>query len=176
MTQLRSTALDAGRWQLITSLSSAGFAARNFGLKTVCGTVPVSAAWVDVSQPGDPVHVHAVLDLAGIDSGHQRRDADLRKPRLLDTQRYPHLHFDGIARYVEDGWQVTGRLAGRATADVGMRAEITRRAPDGSLAVRACTTIDRRALGVRAPRFMIGREVAITIDAVFAAPDAGGLG
>ena len=140
--------LQVGRWHLLHSRSCAGFAVRNFGLKTVRGTVPIQEAWVDVGGDARPGAVFAALDLTGIDTGHARRDADLRKPHLLDTARYPTLTFTGGApQPAPDGWQVPGRLAGRAAADLVLAGRIVRAAP-GEVTVHATVTVDRRALGV----------------------------
>jgi polyisoprenoid-binding protein YceI len=163
--------LRTGRWQHRGSLTNAGFEVRNFGIRTVRGAVPVREAWVDVDASGNPVGVHAVLDLAGIDTGNTKRDADLRKPKLLDTAKHPTLTFaSGRPEPTQPGWQVPGRLEGRAATDVVLEAGIVNRAESGELSVRATVTIDRRALGVRAPRLLIGRQVTATIDAVFQPP------
>ena len=42
----------------------------------------------------------------------------------------------------------------------------------GTVTVHAMTELDRAALGVRAPRFPIGRRFAVVIDAMFAPPSA----
>jgi polyisoprenoid-binding protein YceI len=154
------------RWELVNSLSSVGFAARNFGLKTVRGTVPLHEAWVDVDEHGRPMAVHAELDLAGLDTGNTRRDRDLRKPHLLSTEKFRTVTFTGRAGEPdEDGWQVPGRLAARGTEiDVVLATTIASRTDQVS--VHATTQFDRRDLGVRAPRVMIGRIITVTIDAV----------
>lgn len=150
----------ATRWSVDTTLSTARFAVRNFGLKTVRGTVPITAAWVDVDPDGRPVAVHAELDLAALDSGNARRDADLAKPRLLDTGRYPTLTFDAGpgARTADGGWTLPGRLAGHGTV-----AEVQLRVEGGADGFTATAGLDRTALAVRAPRVLIGRYVDISI-------------
>lgn len=154
------------RWELVNSLSSAACAARNFGIKTVRGQVPVRQAYVDVDAAGQPLAVHAELDLAGLATGNARRDRDLRKPHLLDSDRFPTVTFTGRAGEPDDGgWQLPGRLAARGVEiDVVLAAVVGQ---DGDrVTVHATTTFDRRDLGVRAPLFLIGRRIAVTIDAV----------
>ncbi len=167
-----------GRWEFVGSLSSAGFAVRNFGFKTVRGQLPVRAARVDVDESGRPTAVHATLDVAGIDTGNARRDRDLRGRRHLDTAQYPVLTFAAasVEQVGDTEWVVAGRLAGHgASVDVSMQARVTA-TREGGIAVSAIGEFDRRALGIDAPRFLIGRRIAIDINAVFSAtvPQASG--
>jgi polyisoprenoid-binding protein YceI len=175
MTGTISLPLRVGRWQHVSDLSRAGFTVLNLGFKIVKGTVPIIDAWVDVDPSGQPAAVRATLDLDAIDTGIAKRDADLRKPRLLDTANHPVMTFVGDRpRPVETGWQIPGRLEVRATADVTLEAQIVQggeAGEAGEVSVRATVTVDRRRLGVTAPRLMIGRYVSVTIDAVFRPPN-----
>lgn len=171
--RVRTTDLRTGRWEFRATLSSAGFAVRNFGLKTVHGQVPIREASVVVARDGDITAVRAGLDLAGIDTGNSRRDTDLRKPHLLGTVKYPDLTF--TARTVErigDGWRVLGDIeACGARTPVALHAIVTGHAGSPDLTVHASAEFDRRALGIRAPRVLIGRRIRVSIDAVFTPAD-----
>ncbi|UOX85961.1 YceI family protein [Amycolatopsis sp. FBCC-B4732] len=99
-------------------------------------------------------------------SASARRDADLRKPHLLDSGAHPELTFTatGVRRDAE-GWEVTGELRLRGTScplTLAVEADGTR--------VRATGTLDRAPLGVKAPRAMIGRYVAIAVEAELEPP------
>jgi polyisoprenoid-binding protein YceI len=59
----------------------ATFSVGNLG-KRVAGTIPVTSAEVDVAEDGTVRGASAELDIAAIDTGHTRRDRDLRKPNL----------------------------------------------------------------------------------------------
>jgi len=163
-------AVPAGEWNILPQGSTASFSVRNLGVNTVRGTVPIRAATVVVAADRLNTQVRATLDLAGIDTGNARRDKDLRSRRLLDTEQFPAVTFvcaDVVT--TEDGWRLAGTLeAHGATIPVTVEAQPTN-ASIGSLAVRATATFDRRALGVRAPRFMIGREIVVEINAEFRA-------
>lgn len=164
--------LAAGRWQLISSLTSVGFAVRNFGVRTVLGQFPVREAWFEVGADGRPVQVHATLDVAGVDTGNARRDLDLRQPRLLDAAAHPALTFHGGPAHPigANRWDVPGRLHGHGTTtDLVINVESLRTAPD-HITVLASAQLDRRALGVRAPRLLIGHRVTVSIHAAFAVP------
>lgn len=167
-----TTTLAAGRWHLISSLTSVGFAVRNFGVRTVLGQFPVRDAWFEVEADGRPTRVHATLDVAGVDTGNERRDLDLRKPRLLDAARHPALTFDGGPAHPVGAtrWELPGRLHGHgATTDLVIHVESVHVAPD-HVTVIASAQLDRRALGVRAPRLLIGNRVTVSIHAAFAVP------
>lgn len=165
-------ALSAGVWTLQSTLSSAGFAARHFGGSgTVHGQIPIREAWVRVDRYGNPAAIGAVLDLAALDTGNARRDADLRKPRLLDTGRCPTLTFDATGIEPGDGgWSVTGTLAGCGHRTAITLATTVTPGDAGTMTAHATAEFDRRELGITAPRFLIGTRIAVTIDAVFAPP------
>jgi polyisoprenoid-binding protein YceI len=172
MTGTISLPLRTGRWTSVAALTRTGFAVGNLGgMKTVHGRIPVTEAWVDVDETG-PSAVHATLDLTAVDTGHRKRDSDLRKPYLLDTAQHPTLTFDGDrAQRVDGRWQVPGRLTGRAATDVILSVEEVAGSDPGVVSIRATVRLDRRELGVKAPRFMIGRSVDVTIEASFRPPN-----
>jgi polyisoprenoid-binding protein YceI len=171
MTGVLQRPITAGRWEVLNSLSGAGFAVRNLGVKTVRGTVPIRAAWVEVDGQGRPVAVKAELDLTGIATGNARRDRDLAKPNLLDTARHPTLRFQGRPEADGSGWTVTGRIdAHAASVDVAVDVTVLDGRDPNRVPVRARTVFDRRELGIKAPRFLIGRRIEVSVDAVLQRP------
>jgi polyisoprenoid-binding protein YceI len=160
------TATLTKRWDVVITLSCASFAARNFGVKTVTGQVPIREAWVDVDGTDRPIAAHASLDLAALSTGNARRDRDLAKPSLLDTGRYAELVFSGGPGQPADGcWHVPGKLSGRGgTVDVELAVTVQR--SGDKVHVHASTSFDRRDLGITAPRMLIGTRIAVTVDAV----------
>lgn len=169
MTTLRTPAPVTGRWRHVATATTTTFTVRNFGLNKVTGTLPVAEAWVDVDADGVPQGVTAVLDLRAVETGNARRDRDLQKPNLLDTANQPTLTFAGVPQAGPGGWTVTGTLAGRRSADVTLDVQIVS-ATAAQITVQGSAEIDRRALGVRAPRFLVGRRLRITVTGVFRAP------
>ena len=168
-------------WAVEPRSSTAAFAVRNFGVRTVHGIVPIlDATVVTGNAPADgrpalptglPVvtAVRMTVNLAGIDTANNRRDNDLRGRHLLDTEHHPHLIFDCTdVREGPDGWQLAGTLTAHGrSAPVTVHAALTAGPVRDLLTVRATTTFDRRALGIRAPRLMIGFEVAVEVSAQF---------
>lgn len=161
-----TTTVLPGTWVLDPDRSSAHFTAR--GLGTAHGTVPVTAGRVEVTAAGLPVAVDAVLDIAALATGSDRRDKDLRSPRFLDTATHPVMRFESrTCTVTPEGWQVAGvlRVAGHdAPVTLDVRTE------DGGLpterTVVATGVLDRRDAGVNAPSILIRRQVRLEIRAV----------
>ncbi|RSN62602.1 hypothetical protein DMH01_08000 [Amycolatopsis sp. WAC 04182] len=165
------TSARVGTWAVLAERTSATFSVRNFGFRVVRGSIPVSLGSVRVSADGVAA-VEAALDLDGIDTGNAKRDADLRKPGLLAIDAHPVLTF--AADRVEGGpgeWSVHGSLGARGESCL---LTVTATGPedngDGTWRVVAAAVFDRLAIGLRAPRFLIGREITIALDVVLAPP------
>lgn len=155
--------LATGLWAVVPSRTTATFEARGIGGQRVTGTLPVVSGHVDVDADGIPSAVHAELDLAGVRTGNARRDKDLGKPDLLGTGV---LVFEGgpAAPGADDSWVLPGTLTMKGrTCGVVL-------AVSGAEQLTATTSLDRRALGVRASRLMIGRVIDVTLDVTLSAP------
>ncbi|MCF6733790.1 YceI family protein [Blastococcus sp. KM273129] len=72
----------------------------------------MSCRWgeLDADEAGVPRRVVAELDLGTLDTGIARRDADVRKPRFLDTDRHPTMIW--TARSFVPGDEAGGRPRG----------------------------------------------------------------
>ncbi|HEX7308885.1 YceI family protein [Lentzea sp.] len=161
-----TAALTVGLWRADVSRSTASFEVGNLG-RTARGTVPVTGGSVEFGRDGALLAVHGTLDLGRVDTGVAKRDLDLRKPRLLDLDRHPAMTFTSTAvEAVRDGWRVTGTLTARGTS-APLTGVARLSSVDGQEAVLTATArLDRRTLGIRAPGFLIGRYVDITVTAV----------
>jgi polyisoprenoid-binding protein YceI len=159
--------LAPGRWTALPDRSSATFAVGNLGVKVVHGSISVVAGALDVDGQGRPVAVRAELDLRTIDTGIPKRDADLRKPALLDIDAHPVLAFSCTDVRPDDaGWRAEGRLSARGTScPLTVTGTVVEDSPAGTAHVQGTAVLDRTALGMRAPRLMIGRLITITVDA-----------
>jgi polyisoprenoid-binding protein YceI len=174
MTATAAATLAAGQWKVDVEHSTATFTVGNLG-HTVTGTVPILDGTVEVGPDGLPSAIYGTLDLSAIATGISRRDKDLRKPNLLDLDRYPVSTFEADRMTASPGgWSVSGYLTARGTrtrltGDV----EISAQGQEATLTAR--TQLDRRAIGLRAPKLMIGHQVGITVTATIRQPaDAGG--
>ena len=175
MTTIEAVTLAAGQWKVDVEHSTAAFTVGNLG-HTVTGTVPILDGTVEVGPDGLPSAIYGSLDLGGIATGIPRRDKDLRKPKLLDLDRYPVSTFkaDRMTASPGGGWSVSGYLTARGTrTSLTGDVEISAQGQEATLTAR--TQLDRRAIGLRAPKLMIGHQVDITVTATIRHPaDAGG--
>ena len=158
--------LAAGTWDVSDSRTRVTFSVRNLGTP-MHGSVACRWGTVEVDGTGAPRRVTAEIDLTSVDTGIAKRDADLRKPSLLDIDRHPTMTWtaDRFTRDEDGRWVAEGVLRVRGTSvplTVTGPAELQ---PDGWVRVRATASLDRTAVGIRAPRFLIGRRVDIDVDA-----------
>lgn len=152
-------------WAVSDSRTQVTFAVRGL-FAQVHGSVCCSWGDVEVDEFGNPTRVCAELDLNSLSTGIARRDADLRKPRFLDIDRHPTMSWSAARfRPAEDGqWTAEGELQVRGVRvplEVSGTAEA---ADDGAVRVRATAVLDRYAVGISAPRILIGRQVRIALD------------
>jgi polyisoprenoid-binding protein YceI len=157
-----------GRWSVSDSRTRVTFAVGNLG-RVAHGAVTCSTGSVELDAGGAPVRASAALDLNTLDTGIRKRDSDLRKPALLDIDRHPVMTWrcDRFAATGDGGWTAEGELSVRGTTvPLAVTGRPEAAALDGEwLRVRAEAVLDRTAVGIRAPRFLIGRTVTIAIDA-----------
>jgi polyisoprenoid-binding protein YceI len=178
-----------GEWIADLAASTVSLTVRNFGLRSVTGQVPLVSASVTVGPSGQPVSVRAELDARGIDTGHPRRDRDLRGARFLATDRWPLITFQAstfqastvqastvqastvqasTVQASRAGWTIAGTLTVK-DRDCQVRldvdsAEIIPNDPASSVNVCASARLDRRSVGVNsAPAFLIGHTILLSL-------------
>ena len=164
--QTHTPVIRTGTWTASDSRTRVTFAVRNLG-RSVHGSVTCREADLEVDEAGLPSRLVAELDLESLDTGIPRRDADLRAPRFLDIDRHPTMTWTAqeFTRQADGRWAADGVLRVRgATAPLTLTGAAELR-PDGWLRVQATAFLDRTAVGIRAPRVLIGRVVEIGVDA-----------
>jgi polyisoprenoid-binding protein YceI len=158
-----------GEWVADLAASTVSCTVRNFGLRSVTGQVPLASASVTIGVSGQPVSVRAELDARGIDTGHRRRDSDLRGPRFLATDRWPAITFQGSnVQASGTGWTVDGTLTVKdCHCPVRLNVNGPDIPPDDPAALvnlRATARLDRRSAGVNAaPAFLIGHTIWLSL-------------
>jgi polyisoprenoid-binding protein YceI len=165
---LRAPLVHAGTWRISDSRTTVGFTVTNFG-RPVHGSVACSFGEVAIGDDGVPLRVYAELDLESLATGIARRDTDLRKPRFLDIGRHPVMRWtaDGFTPTRDGGWTADGMLSVRGTtAPLAVTGSVGAVDLAGEwFRVTADGVLDRTAVGIRAPAVLVGRSVAVHIDA-----------
>lgn len=172
---MNAPALAVGRWELDATTSTARFVAHQLG-RSIPGAIPFLSARCDIDDHGLPQRVAATLDLSAIDTGNPRRDRDLAKPGLLDIAAHPYLTVElADPSATTGGWTATAMVHARGavapvavTIDTDIDTDTDALSdPASGVTVRVRGRLDRLPLGIRAPRFAIGRWVDLDVTARF---------
>ena len=154
----------SGRWTVRPEASSASFSVRDKLVTTVHGSLPVVTGQVEVAPDGTVLTAYVEVSVAGIATGNDRRDKDLRKPQVLHAQTHPtvRVHVTDVTT-TSDGWTAQALVDAR-----GRSAPVTLTVqpaddPEQELTVRVTGQLDRAPLGIRAPTFIIGRFVNLNV-------------
>jgi polyisoprenoid-binding protein YceI len=161
-----TTSVAAGTWTVDLNRTRAAFTARHFFGSAVHGTIAVTAGTIEVGQDGHPQRFHATLEPASIDTGHPRRNADLRGKRFLAVEAYPLMEVvaDQIAA-TAGGWSADAVLHGRG-CEAPLRIDATLEGVDATaprLRLSGSARLDLRDLGIRVPDFLVRRFVDVSV-------------
>jgi polyisoprenoid-binding protein YceI len=155
-----------GTWTVDAS-TRAGFAARNFGFRTVHGTIVVTAGTLEVGADGRPARFAGTLDPVSIDTGNPRRDKDLRGKHFLDVANHPRMEVEANQfELTTGGWRARAvlRVAGAETP-LWIDGVLDDRSTAVRLWVTGTARLDLRDVGIRVPPFLVSRHVLLTISA-----------
>ena len=157
----------AGLWAVDLGHTRAAFKARHMFGQTVHGAIAVTAGTIEVGDDGQPQRLRATLDPASIDTGHARRDSDLRGKRFLAVDSHPVMEIvaDRITA-TAGGWFADAALRSRGyEAPLRIAATLEGAATVSDLNVSASAQLDLRAMGVRVPGFLVRRLVDLSVSA-----------
>ncbi|HEY6745327.1 MAG TPA: YceI family protein [Mycobacteriales bacterium] len=158
--------LRDGTWTVPATGTTATFAARNFGVLTVRGTLAVETGTLTVAG-GRPVTAEGTLTAASVATGNPRRDGHLRSARFLAATEHPALRLRALRFEPADGgWTVPATITVH-----GVETPITLYAQqlpssDG-VRVRITGELDRTTTAIRAPRLMVGHRIQVEADLTF---------
>lgn len=167
-TQTQDQLPAVGRYRIDPARSTLHFGTRHlFGLAPVRGTFPIEAGDVAVREPVGGSTVQVRIAAAGFHTGNRQRDAAVRGPGFLDSDRFPAITFRGEGVELgPDGGTVSGTLTvhevSRPVTVRLTRWEKARKA--GTFVAHAEVRIDRRAFGITASRGMAGRYLDFQIE------------
>jgi polyisoprenoid-binding protein YceI len=160
-----TTTFRTGTWTVQTAL--ARFTARGLLGHTVIGTIDVLTGTLDIDADHHPHRLHVTLDPASINTGHTRRDKDLRGKRFLDVATHPTMSVaaDKISP-TPRGWQApaTLQVAGNS-APLLIDAELDDLPTDSHLRAHGTARVDLHDAGIKVPTLLVRRYVDITISA-----------
>ncbi|HEY6796946.1 MAG TPA: YceI family protein [Kineosporiaceae bacterium] len=158
-----------GSYPLVAARSKAAFRTRHlFGLAGVAGTVQVESGTVTLDPQASAASGVVTLSAASFDSGHAKRDGDVKGTKFLDVVRHPHFVYrpTGLS-HANNSWTVTGDLTVRGvSAPVPLTVESLQTTSTGFRA-RATARVDRYAFGITAAKGMAARylDLELTVEA-----------
>ncbi|MEU4345825.1 YceI family protein [Streptomyces sp. NPDC023838] len=156
------TAPRLGRYAISTDRSSITFTSRHlFGLLPVRGTFTIGSGTVDVAEPLSESRMRVEVEAASFSTGNDRRDADVRSVKFLDTDQHPLITF--VADRV-DATSVSGTLTACGISRPASLSVVHAEIRTTSFTVRATTRVDRTAFGVTAARGLAGRYLDLALD------------
>src|SRR5262245_8223143 len=166
-------------WEIDPAHSAAHFSVRHMMIATVRGEFHKLTGMVmfDEKEPSKPT-VEASIEANTIDTGHEKRDSDLRGAEFFDVAKYPTITFKSksVARQGEGRFKVTGDLTMRGVTksvvlDVeGFTAQVKDQRGNIKTGASATTKINRSEFGLTWNRVVetggvaVSDEVAIVID------------
>jgi polyisoprenoid-binding protein YceI len=165
-------------WTVDTAHSSAGFSVRHLMMSTVRGTLgPVKGTIEYDGKSVESVKADITIDVSGVDTGNDSRDADLKSADgLFEIAKYPTATFK--SKRAVPGGAGTFKLVGDLTIH-GVTKEVTLDVEGPSAPVRqgpmlragasASGSVNRKDFGLSYNRMieatpMVSDEVKLTID------------
>lgn len=157
-----------GVWTVVPDASRAGFRVRDKLFGHAAGTIPVRSGSVHLGPVGAVETARVELDVTGIETGNAHRDRDLRKPSFLAADEHPTIVVQARPATPDaGGWSVAATVTARgATAPVDLAVTLDH-AEDASATVTVTGRLDRTALGMKVPTFVVGRWIDLDVRLVF---------
>lgn len=163
-------------WTIDPNHTSAGFAVKHMLVSTVRGRFEKVSGTIqlDEKNPG-AMAVNVVIDAASVNTGVERRDADLRSANFFEVAKYPTITFVSKKTDVLDAThlKVTGDLTMHGvTKPVVLDVETSppiKQGPTLRVGASATTKINRHDWDLNYSKMMeaapiVGDEITITID------------
>jgi polyisoprenoid-binding protein YceI len=145
-------ALTPGDWSLDASASTVAFQHKSvYGLITVRGTFPVGGGEGHLAADGTASGT-VIIDAAGLDTKHKKRDTHLRSKDFFETDQHPTITFTAERAHRASAGGTEVRVDGRLKVKdiekpVSFLANATTTDAD-SVTLTAETTLDRHDYGL----------------------------
>lgn len=168
----------AGEYKIDTSHSEVGFKVRHMTIAWVKGSFREFSGTFNLPDQGfEGASVEAVVKVASVDTGNERRDNHLRSGDFFDVETYADMTFKSkaVTDISGDSFKVVGDLTLRGTTkEVVLDVELAGKVKDPwgneRAAFTATTTINRQDFGVKwsqvleAGGLVVSDEVHITLE------------
>ena len=162
-----------GTWKADPAHSQIAFSIRQVMVSKVRGQF--TSYDVTIVTGEDPLgsSVAAMIDLASIDTGNERRNNHLRSADILKVEKHPTMSYRSTGiRQISDGWVIDGELALHGvTWQVPLTVELNGFGPDPSgghrVGFSATAQINRRDFGIVIPMGgggVVSGEVSISLE------------
>jgi polyisoprenoid-binding protein YceI len=164
-----SARAGASTWALDPTATRVEFSVRNLSVAYVRGGFHLASGTVQLNDEDvSRSTIEAVIDATSIDTDEPKRDAHLRSADFLNVDRYPTVAFRStrIERTGDDRWTVAGQLTLRGTTREVVLNVQSATINGNRASAHASTTIERSDFGITYSGFAVGKDVAITIDAI----------
>jgi polyisoprenoid-binding protein YceI len=167
-----------GTWTIDSNHTSAQFAVKHMMVSTVrgkLGKVSGAVMWDGINQ--NSVQADVTIDVAGLDTGVEARDKDLRSETFFNVADYPNIVFRSKRAIpgTDGQFKLVGDLTIRGTSkevtlDVEGPSPAQKTRNNLRTGASATTVINRRDFGLMYNRLLetggavVGDEIRITID------------
>ena len=164
-------------WTIDNAHSAAHFSVRHLMVSTVRGTLGKVSGTIEYDGKSfQSIKADVTIDVAGVETGTQSRDNDLRSDNFFDVAKYPVITFK--SKRVEPAGEGTFKMVGDLTIH-GVTKEVTlavegpspalKQGPNLRVGASAMTTVNRRDFGLQYSRMVeaapiVGDEVKVQID------------
>jgi polyisoprenoid-binding protein YceI len=176
-TEQGAVRVPAGTWHVDPTHSSVEFEVKHMMIATVRGRFREFEGTIEADEDISRSRVYGVVKTASIDTNEPDRDAHLRSPDFLDTDRFPESRFESKRIEPMGGprYRVVGDLTIKdVTREIELEASVegAERDPWGNdrVGIRLRGSINRTDFGLRWQRtleaggFLVGEEVRIVAD------------
>ena len=175
---ITASAAQAQTWTIDTSHSGAHFAVRHMMVSTVRGDMGKVAGTVSFDGTNlAAATVDATIDVTGISTRDEKRDAHLKSADFFDVATYPTMTFKSkkVVPNADGSFKLIGDLTmhgvtKEVTLDVEAMRPVVKMANGSRTGTTATAKINRQDFGVMWSRTMdgggvvVGDEVSVTID------------
>ncbi len=175
---ITASAAQAQTWTIDTSHSGAHFAVRHMMVSTVRGDMGKVAGTVSFDGTNlAAATVDATIDVTGISTRDEKRDAHLKSADFFDVATYPTMTFKSkkVVPNADGSFKLIGDLTmhgvtKEVTLDVEAMRPVVKMANGSRTGTTATAKINRQDFGVKWSRTMdgggvvVGDEVSVTID------------